>query len=676
MVRPLLPVLALLWFALCVSPALAQDSPLQHDAAPEFGVIDLAPGFTPDPLRIPSMTGGGEIDAVHRDLGPDCVGFVTATPDFAIQLSAGLPLLRLILIADAVTIDTTLIVRAPDGTFRCNNNTSSLFNPMVSIPGAAAGRYTVWIGGFTPNGLVYGDLFITTRADAVPGSTGLILPVATTAPTPVPPDLVTPTPAPGTFLDPSLPPAHADVTIAHGFLPDPFWTVVVGGGELAVPPLDPANPAACVGYVTREPDLRLDWSGASPALRFHVVTPEETTDAALIVRTPDGGWLCNADFAPGGYTDPSVEVRDPLEGVYTVWVANEAGYGLRFTGALYVTEINSTPETVQPPGTRALTIVAGLDPFSRPAPIPFDQNAPDPLALTNPLGFPGATVNLPELNPPLEGQMTPPCVGFVPVSPTLTVDLTFPYPYLRVFFVGAERTDPTLVVRMPDGRWFCNDDSYNSQQPTINILGPAASGIAQIWVGSFGLSDRIDGTLYFTRGSASPVNASVSTPFTGLTEINLSLAQPAQAMPTAVALATGPLTPGAPPNYGSAVLASANPPHIVAVIGGGDQDASKASPDCVGAVSAPPDYRFDWTGAAVPLRLFVTGEGDPTLVVLGPDGIFRCSDDSYDSVMPTVDLAAALSGAYFVWIGSFDATLTAPGRLIITDDLNRTPLNP
>jgi hypothetical protein len=109
---------------------------------------------------------------------------------------------------------------------------------------------------------------------------------------------------------------------------------------------------------------------------------------------------------------------------------------------------------------------------------------------------------------------------------------------------------------------------------------------------------------------------------------------------------------------------------------GGPQDASKADPTCVGAVSAAPDFRLDWGGAPTPLRFFVTGEGDPTLVVLGPDGVLSCNDDSQASVYPTVDVPVAQAGAYFVWVGSFDPAVSSPGQLHITDDLSRNPLTP
>jgi hypothetical protein len=123
-------------------------------------------------------------------------------------------------------------------------------------------------------------------------------------------------------------------------------------------------------------------------------------------------------------------------------------------------------------------------------------------------------------------------------------------------------------------------------------------------------------------------------------------------------------------------LESANPAFTVQAIGGGEQDASKAAPGCIGAVSAAPDFRLDWQGPPAPLRLFFSGEGDPTLVLLGPDGIFRCSDDSPGSQMPLIDLPAPSPGAWFIWVGSYDPAATVPGTLTITGDLSQTPVTP
>ena len=38
---------------------------------------------------------------------------------------------------------------------------------------------------------------------------------------------------------------------------------------------------------------------------------------------------------------------------------------------------------------------------------------------------------------------------------------------------------------MPDGTWYCNDDSLQSKQPTVDVIGNLSTGGVSVWVGSF-----------------------------------------------------------------------------------------------------------------------------------------------------------------------------------------------
>lgn len=66
---------------------------------------------------------------------------------------------------------------------------------------------------------------------------------------------------------------------------------------------------------------------------------------------------------------------------------------------------------------------------------------------------------------------------------------------LRLFFVSAE--DTTLAVRQPNGRWLCNDDSYETIHPTVDITRPR-TGSYLIWVGAKTRNSNVDGSLYVT----------------------------------------------------------------------------------------------------------------------------------------------------------------------------------
>ena len=59
-------------------------------------------------------------------------------------------------------------------------------------------------------------------------------------------------------------------------------------------------------------------------------------------------------------------------------------------------------------------------------------------------------------------------------------------------------TSIDLSVRAADGSFFCNDDSFDTRNPTIDFQG-APAGHYDIWIGSFSASDLVDGTLYVTE---------------------------------------------------------------------------------------------------------------------------------------------------------------------------------
>ena len=137
-------------------------------------------------------------------------------------------------------------------------------------------------------------------------------------------------------LDPAAPPRHGVLRLQSGFLPDPTLREVEAGGP------DSASVGGCRGFV----------AGAAPALvlryragRFGLTlsaTPKDTeaeTDLLLVVRTPDGQWLCDDDA--GGDLRPRVVIRKPRSGPYAVWVAAyEPGAPVR--ARMAVSEIGHT----------------------------------------------------------------------------------------------------------------------------------------------------------------------------------------------------------------------------------------------------------------------------------------------------------------------------------------------
>ncbi|MDP3516845.1 MAG: hypothetical protein Q8S94_06730 [Pseudohongiella sp.] len=132
-----LAVLALL-FPMALN---AQD----FNAEPYYGELNLSAGFQPDPL-IRSLIAGGTTAVNSQNAG--CSGFITGAPDFRLNYTRGDYGLGIFAASD---IDTTLIVRAPDGQWHCNDDSEHLsgLNPGVSFSSPASGRYDIWVGVFS-----------------------------------------------------------------------------------------------------------------------------------------------------------------------------------------------------------------------------------------------------------------------------------------------------------------------------------------------------------------------------------------------------------------------------------------------------------------------------------------------------------------------------------------------
>ena len=143
-------------------------------------------------------------------------------------------------------------------------------------------------------------------------------------------------------------------------------------------------------------------------------------------------------------------------------------------GLLYVTEKQYSPETIPAAGTAPLGLtLAGLTPES--SAFVFDATAPDPYAIPGALA--GGDVDI--------GAQTIACPGSYTNLPSFGFRLAQPTPDLRVFFVARDpQADAALIVRMPDGTWYCNDNSFHTQQPTIDVIGSRATGGVSVWIGS------------------------------------------------------------------------------------------------------------------------------------------------------------------------------------------------
>lgn len=104
--------------------------------------------------------------------------------------------------------------------------------------------------------------------------------------------------------------------------------------------------------------------------------------------------------------------------------------------------------------------------------------------------------------------------------------------------------------------------------------------------------------------------------------------------------------------------------------------AERLDPSCPGGIiPARPDVVLNWKeDASVDLlRIFFISTGDPTLVVVTPDGSLLCNDDLNPLMLdPFVAIPNPQSGRYAIYVGSYEGNAHVPGFLVFTS-LNLNP---
>ncbi len=101
-------------------------------------------------------------------------------------------------------------------------------------------------------------------------------------------------------------------TITHS--PALLQTALVNAhGNITASVLD----TTCRGYVAEAPDLSINNSTLAGLIPLNV-SVTASGDTVLVVRTPDGRWLCDDDSA--GSRNPAIQINGPVNGRYDVWV--------------------------------------------------------------------------------------------------------------------------------------------------------------------------------------------------------------------------------------------------------------------------------------------------------------------------------------------------------------------
>ena len=129
-----------LTFAFNVLPAFANPA--------NFDPLILSPGFQRSSGSVSGFTGGSislpAVTAVRDRQNQLCLGFGDPTPDHIMELRADFP--RLTVELNSRGVDTTLIIRGPDNTFRCGDNTELSQDARISDTDWQQGTYQIWVG--------------------------------------------------------------------------------------------------------------------------------------------------------------------------------------------------------------------------------------------------------------------------------------------------------------------------------------------------------------------------------------------------------------------------------------------------------------------------------------------------------------------------------------------------
>lgn len=236
---------------------------------------------------------------------------------------------------------------------------------------------------------------------------------------------------------------------------------------------------------------------------------------------------------------------------------------------------------------------------------------------------------------PLDG---PGCVGYIGMRPDVVVNYTVGDWALT--FSAASDTDINLVVRTPDGRYLCDDDSGEGTNPVVTVSKPT-SGAYRAWVGVYSSAgEYVDGVF-----GVSEVGEEVSMGTSSGTTT-----------PRAIAGASGEVSGwSSEPYFGSTTVSAgfSGDPRTVAINAGGSQANPLSGSGCVGYIGMRPDHVLNYSAGIHTLTLSAAASTDLNLVVRTPGGRYLCDDDSGEGLNPRIDIEDPESGAYVLWVGTY-----------------------
>lgn len=109
-------------------------------------------------------------------------------------------------------------------------------------------------------------------------------------------------------------------------------------------------------------------------------------------------------------------------------------------------------------------------------------------------------------------------------------------------------------------------------------------------------------------------------------------------------------------------------PQVYYLEAGGFEDASYLGDGCVGYVASQADFVIDYQAGNFPFYISAASDEDTVLVVRDPGGAWHCSDD-FLGAHPAVGFDNPQSGAYRVWVGTFERSGNFPDTKLILSEI-------
>lgn len=291
---------------------LRQAEAVARDAGAALFTIDLAAGFPLDPTFL-SVNAGGEIDV--SGLGGKCTGWISRQPVVTVYWTGQADAVKAFYVSDS---DPTLVVVTPDGRALCNDNANpQLLDPVIAIDDPITGTYKIWVGSADPRQLIPGVLVLTTKPEVNLGTFDL----GALIKRPLLPEAL---PEPPTDPTTAAITKTVDAPMAKVAVPEvgpdsaPVTATVTAEGTFPAFTVAALKDLGCAGLLPATPSFVFRWSGQADVLRVFF---EGDADSTLVVLGAKGNVLaCNDDALAGETIHPLVDIENPPEGLYGVFV--------------------------------------------------------------------------------------------------------------------------------------------------------------------------------------------------------------------------------------------------------------------------------------------------------------------------------------------------------------------